>query len=800
MKPPPSQVAAPAAEPTPQNRHVPFAVACVLVGLVLAMFADVLFTDSSVALGHEGSDMDGQFLAWRSFAFGQLRKGHLPLWNPHVFGGAPFLGGGQSALLYPPNFLYMALPLRQAVNLGIALHVLLLGWLMYLWMRRRRLSPPAALLSAVVIMFGGAHFAHVYAGHLPNLCTMAWAPLIFLAIDGLLEGPRLRWPLLGAAAVALQILAGHTQYVFYTGLAAVLYFLLHLPSAPRRLHACLRFVAVYAGAVALAAVHLLTTIDAAAESVRAAGLPFKEAATFSFPPENLLSLLAPEAFGRGGDQPYWGRGNWWEMSLFIGAAALVLVVYGLLRGPRGQRLRPALMVAVLLLLAFGANTPLFRLLYNGVPGFRQFRGISKFIFQASLFIAMLAGMGFDALRRRGWTGPRPAIAVGIAAAGLAGLALAVHLGADAGQPWWRAVVKACEEPSPGPFEFTYTDPFIRDAGRQAAAALLIGSACLAAAACALLSLRLGPRAAWLMLVLAVVELFVFARTHRATFDFAAAADSDVGAVLRRLPPGDWRVLRALAHNEPMLCGFDDLWGSDPMILQRYAQWIAHTQGADPDQATQSIWFLDKRSDANPTGLRLHRLYSMLRLRYAINTFAAPGHAVTTRPDAMPQLNLLYDYLVRPDRDSAFAAMDSPAFDPRRTVILESDPSGGTGQTPVLPGMPAAARLIDRTTDRLTIEADLPAPAILLITDSYSRGWHARPLPGSAQTRYRVQPANYCLQAVGLSAGRHRFILEYRPTAFVVGKWVSIIALAGYLLLWAWHLRPRPGGGKQAPGK
>jgi len=48
-------------------------------------------------------------------------------------------------------------------------------------------------------------------------------------------------------------------------------------------------------------------------------------------------------------------------------------------------------------LALGAHTPLFPMLYHGVPGFDKFRGSSKFILLASMFLSLLAGIGFAQL-------------------------------------------------------------------------------------------------------------------------------------------------------------------------------------------------------------------------------------------------------------------------------------------------------------------------------------------------------------------------------------------------------------------
>ncbi|HIJ65213.1 MAG TPA: hypothetical protein HPP77_04610, partial [Candidatus Hydrogenedentes bacterium] len=205
------------------------AAVLVLLALTLAMFADVLLTrrDVIMAFDHE-TEFVGQFADWRTFGFGEMRSGNLALWNPYIFAGLPFLGDFQSALLYPPNLIYLVLPVTSATNVVIALHVFLLGAFMFLWLRRRGLSAVAGVMGAGLVMFCGAYFPHIPSGHLSNVCTMAWAPLIFLAIDGLLDKPSLGRCLLGMFATAMQVYAGHPQYVFYTAVAAAIYVALRL--------------------------------------------------------------------------------------------------------------------------------------------------------------------------------------------------------------------------------------------------------------------------------------------------------------------------------------------------------------------------------------------------------------------------------------------------------------------------------------------------------------------------------------------------------------------------------------------
>src|SRR5437879_1027995 len=170
-----------------------------LLAMALAMFADLLFAGGTRVLGHPGSDMFLQYFAWREFGFRELAKGNLALWNPHIFSGAPYLGGMQGALLYPPNWLFLVLPTPVAINWSVALHVFAIGAFMFFWMKQRGLSAPASFFAGTLVMFCGAFFPHVFAGHLPQLSAMTWSPL-FLELSafvgrclGCLLSPCRRW-------------------------------------------------------------------------------------------------------------------------------------------------------------------------------------------------------------------------------------------------------------------------------------------------------------------------------------------------------------------------------------------------------------------------------------------------------------------------------------------------------------------------------------------------------------------------------------------------------------------------------
>ena len=59
----------------------------------------------------------------------------------------------------------------------------------------------------------------------------------------------------------------------------------------------------------------------------------------------------------------------------------------------------------------------------------------------------------------------------------------------------------------------------------------------------------------------------------------------------------------------MIQGMRDIWGYDAIVLRRYAELLAYTQGKNPDHASMYLKFY-----------KYHKLFKMLRCRfvYTIN--------------------------------------------------------------------------------------------------------------------------------------------------------------------------------------
>ncbi len=283
--------------------------------------------------------------AVREFGTAMIRSGHLPLWNPYIFGGMPFVGAFDGDIFYPPTLL-LRLLLRAdlAVTWAFILHVVLAGWFTYLWLRASGLGFAAAGIGGLAYELGGPIASLVSPGHDGKLYVSALLPLaLCFILLGIRDGKRWCWPML-ALTVGFAALAPHPQIFEYFLLTAGAYALfVAAPLRPahtaaswwsravigirsvagRRLGAAL--AAVILGLV-ISAVQFLPVAQFVAWSPRgnkATGAgSYSYATQFSMPIEDIPNVYLPQFTGM--LDRYWGGlGSHWFTEYF-GASFLVL--------------------------------------------------------------------------------------------------------------------------------------------------------------------------------------------------------------------------------------------------------------------------------------------------------------------------------------------------------------------------------------------------------------------------------------------------------------------------------------------
>ena len=207
-------------------------------------------------------DHSDYFQPLRWFTATELQHGRLPLWNVYSASGEPWLANPQTAVFYPPAWLFLVLPFAFAYTLFLFLHVVLLGCGGYLLFARLTRPGGAALAAAIALAFSGPAMSLLDVSN--NLTTFAWIPLIVWCA---LEGVSAR---ASAAAIAMSFLAGEP---FFAAVGALLFVI-------ARRKGIRDLIDVALTSFALSAVQLLPFLAMVMDSDRAHGGVTRDA-TFS---------------------------------------------------------------------------------------------------------------------------------------------------------------------------------------------------------------------------------------------------------------------------------------------------------------------------------------------------------------------------------------------------------------------------------------------------------------------------------------------------------------------------------------
>ncbi len=313
----------------------------------------------------------------------------LPLWNPFFAGGRPLAADPLAAMFYPPTQLMNFFPLRDYYLILLLGHLMLAGFGTLLLARRAfHLTRWPALVAAVSFMATPRLISHLGAGHFTVVQTVAWYPWLALGAWATVRNPR-RWAAPFGVILGLTLLAGHPQMAYYgllmTGVVALwLLFTRYRQATWRDLRAPVAgLIAAGVTGLLLATIHLLPLAQFTALSTRQDDV----AATDKYPIVQFMRALI-------GHPP--ASNVPWENVIQPGGVVLMLATLGAIAA--GRRALPLLGgIVVVATLAMGNASPVFYLAAHVLPEFNRFHGLSRIWLVALLGIALLAGLGTEAL-------------------------------------------------------------------------------------------------------------------------------------------------------------------------------------------------------------------------------------------------------------------------------------------------------------------------------------------------------------------------------------------------------------------
>jgi hypothetical protein len=683
---------------------------------------------------------DARFLA------GSLARGELPLWNPWVLGGVPFLANALPGALYPGHLLFLLADAPAAFAWLAWLHQLVLGAGLLLFLRALGLPVAAALLGAATMALSLLVTArlHLY----PGVETLAWLPWMFLGVERALAGRRLGAPL-AAVAFGLSLYAGFPQFALLGGAAAALYALARGPWGA----GLARAGAGLAAGALLAGAQVAPSVELAGHAAHGRRAP-DEVRRDVHDRAALLGLVAPDLLGHPREQPGASLGRRWlrsydgnnyvERALYVGMLPLLLALAPAnLRDRRGRFFLA--LAAVGLAWAFG------------VPGVVELSRLPGFSFGSPKRAGMLAVFGLSVAAALGAARLMAAPARGRAWGALAWVAAAL----GAGTLFYG-----------GPLG-QIGDPWVT---RNVALAFGLLAAALGA-------LRLGGPALWIALTIA--DLGWFGARSQAFQARERLPDPPSIAFLRG-DPGPWRLARFDAPSylfppdTASLQGFEDAQGYVPLSPAHYED-VARL--IDPGMARGVGVACPVRAASLESPL-----WDLLGVKYLLSRKPVASEKWVARVTADTSVYENRTWLPRvffvtrarrvPDDAAALRALADPSFDPRREVVLVEKGSGTFSAAEKVPDPFSRALLLEHRSGFLRAHVESDAPGFVVFSETWMPGWEAR----RDGRRVEVLRADHAFRAVEVPAGRSRIELEYRPWSFRIGLGLSLAGAAAIAAL------------------
>ncbi len=763
------------------------------------------------------------------FAAEHVRQGVIPLWNPHLYSGAPFAADIQSGLFYPVNLLIFLLVPKltfEWLEYLAIFHFWLAGTTMYLCLRllfddvgqtsvcpaphnlsksQKSLSPMPAFAGALAFEFSDLFIVHF--GNLNMIAVAAWLPLVFLLFYRSLLKSSFGLAAASGAILAIATLAGHIQITLFilitVGLLAVWWlFAEQSPFVPRLFRSFTSLLLCLLVTVGLSALLILPAYQMSGYTPRAE-LPYNESVAYSLQPVQLIGLLIPNYFGR---DPALHWGPWERVETgYIGILTLLLAMIGLFLHPSRLKYYFFGLAIIALLLAMGGYTVLHGWLYATVPGFNQLRAPARFILLLDFSLATLAAMGLHQLRL---PLDRPTQET------LAKLLKPLTWGLGAiivvATPLAYYAMLITQDRDPSIFHRA-----------SAAATGVVTFAILTIAS--LVWLHLAQRGNLLKenpsKKMGFFEGFCNhgVQSEALTYSkvplcYTVDSKTSIGLAAILLIGLD---LFTLGHNV-------DVGHANPTAKFDHPAALAFLQ-SDPNffrlEVTTDVWHLWQPDSAllhhmndvwglyNPLTLadttlywsgappRSSGRYNFLGIKYIIASKAgapADGNIVPVF-DADPDINIylnleassrllfVHQATVVANHEAAWQAIRTTDFDPTKTVILEQEQilSGGDFAR-VDNGKPFSSTLalLQYDNDMATIALTSDQPGYLVLSEAYYPGWQAM-IDGQPTPIYR---ANYAFRAVHVSAGAHTIKFVFAPLIWKIGLAISGLTLLG-LLSW-----------------
>ncbi len=371
---------------------------------ILLFYKEIIFKEKYL-----WDDILYQWYPFLTYLKESIKNFKLPIWNPYVFSGMPFLNDIQSQVFYPLNYLFLFLNLflkltYYQVELIVLSHIFLIFLFSFILFKSLKIDEKIAFLSSLFLTFSS--FVTLRTIQLGPLAVFTYFPIItYFFFKFLKEDKISKNAIYGGIIFGISFFAGYPQFSLFLIYNLLLYFLLNiLINKKFNYFQFINLFIFFLVGFLIAMIQFYPSYKYLPFTVRKR-LTFEEASDGSLSFLQLINIFIPKFFGsvsgEGTDTIfYWlyPYGHYyWETGIYLGILPFFLSIYGLVYSKRKEKYLFFIPAILSLLFAFGKNFFLYNLLFNILPGLKQFRFPSRFLAIYTFNMVILSAFGIEAL-------------------------------------------------------------------------------------------------------------------------------------------------------------------------------------------------------------------------------------------------------------------------------------------------------------------------------------------------------------------------------------------------------------------
>ncbi|NUM56457.1 MAG: YfhO family protein [Candidatus Hydrogenedentes bacterium] len=731
-----------------------FAIAVLFIILAPAFWNETQARAGAVTEAYENADLYHYFYPTYHYAFGRLRDGSFPLWNPRQLCGTPLLADARVGVLQPLNLPFLFLPTEQAMAVHAFTCLLLMGLFFTLLARAVGVGYLAAMLGGMVYAFSG--FSAAAMSRPPLAAALVWTPLLLWAVREYAHRFDTAAAVIAGMTGALLILTGSYAIALVVGAMAALYTVQSLVVVERgsaefakRARGLFVILGVAAGVSAAQWVPTLAHALRLDDSPAWIWGPHTPAQM----PASLGEFFAHIILSTPEGQP---------RAAYVGIVPLVFVPVSIFHRHRRRD------VVLYALLAAGGILAAAFFAWRPPLQFPVLALLLPFV----IGVALLASIGADRVLIAKTSFRSQTIWLPVLVVLLACAAMFVAFGADVR----RYLVPIV------PVVLVFA--LFRARVLLPACYTLLCATLLIDAINAGRTIYTHPRQD----APACYQTYALA--------LSSARDQSLGG---RIVPSARNLDRGLTANVGMLASVNAVGGSGIPFTRDQADWWARLTGEEPRRDRSPDSALTPRSP----GSRLLR-YMAARLVVAApqgpmyegswedggsnvrEVTPVGGVRMFVLDDALPRAYWVPRARVEVGMPSTIDTLMSPEFDPAQSCVVDAqskgieklaNQSGAVEGTQSASPPSATCSIEDVSPERVVVRVDAPRAGVTVLCDSYDPGWGAS-IDG---VRTPILKVNGIFRGVATPEGAHEIVFTYRPWSVYIGYCMSGLVLLAALL-------------------